>query len=163
MAAPSGASSGGKIEVVGLKEFRKALKAMDPQWPKALRKVHKQIADTGAGLARGVASGMGGVQAHFADALRGTATQTEARISVNGRGGANVAFWGAKRHTGWYARSQFHDSTPQHPPWVGSSWEVAVPGEGPYAINPALAAYRPDIWEAYFQMVLDLAHDSFNG
>lgn len=150
------------IEVTGLKEFRRALKAMGPEWPKALRDVHEGIADEGAALSRGVASGMGGVQAHFAGRIRGTASQREARVSVGG-GGANVAFWGAKKRTGWYAPGRYHNSTRQHPTWVGNSWEVAEAGQGPYAINPALAAFKPDIWERYFQMVLDLAHNAFDG
>lgn len=164
MPARSGASSGASIDVPELPSFRRALKAMDPQWPKGLRRVHKEIADRGAALSRAEASGMGGVQAAAASAIKGKANQREARVGVAPSGRvpfANVAFWGAKKHTGWYAH--VHSDRPQHPEWVGNSWDVAVAGQGPYAINTALAGYKPDIWEAYFQMVLDLAHDAFNG
>lgn len=168
MPARSGASSGAVVDVVGLKDFRRALKAMDPEWPKALKGVHAGIGAEGAIRSRAVARGMGGVQAKAASAIGFKATVREARIAIypsaHSDAMANVAFWGAKKRTGWYARNRYGDSaTPQHPRWVGNSWDVAEAGQGPYAINAALASYKPDIWEAYFQMVLDLAHDAFNG
>ena len=161
-ASRTGASSG--VEVIGLKEFRRGLKAVGAEWPKELRRVHKTIADRGAALAQGFASGMGGVQAKAAGAIRGRANQRSARIGVaGGRGSpmANVAFWGAKRHSGWYAAARYSDSPPQHPPWVGNSWEPAVFGQGPYAINPALARYLPELLDEYGQMIDRLAADAF--
>lgn len=164
MASRSGASSGGKVEIVGLKEFRQALRSLGPEWPKALRAANKRIADRGALLARGYAAGMGGVQAKAAGAIKGYANQREIRIGI-GSGKAlpmaAVAFWGAKRHTGWYARARYHDSTPQHPEWVGNSWDVAAFGQGPYAINQSLAMNINTLLEEYFTEIEVLAHDAF--
>ena len=166
----TGASSGARIvdigNVRGLNEFRKALKAVGPEWPRALRGVHKVIADKGATAAQGFARGMGGVQAHFAAAIRGTANQREARVGLRaGERGPNVAFWGAKRHTGWFAAGRYHDTAlgaRQHPPWVGSDWDAAVAGQGPYAINAALAAHLPEFLDDYLDMVIDLASEAFS-
>lgn len=147
--------------VVGLKDFRADLKAMDPEWPKELRKVHKKIADTGARYARAVAAGMGGVQAKAAGRISGRATQSQARVSTGG-GIGNVAFWGAKKHTGWFAQSQYAESkAQQHPEWIGNTWDVAEFGQGPYAINPALAAHLPELLDDYLKMIDDLSRRAF--
>jgi hypothetical protein len=170
MAARSGSTSGALVvsidgrTVTGLKEFRKALKAIGPEWPKRLRQVHKRIGDRGAELSRGRAAGLGGVQAHAANTIKGSGTQRYARIAVGGQMGGvgRVAFWGAKRRTGWYAAEQYQGSGQrQHPPWVGNSWDVAVAGQGPYAINAALAAYLPEAQEEYLRMIDELAREAF--
>lgn len=74
---------------------------------------------------------------------------------------ANVAFWGAKKRTGWYAARRYAHSTRQHPSWVGNTWEAAVAGQGPYAINAALAAELQRFLGLYGQMIDDLAHRAF--
>jgi hypothetical protein len=157
-------TSTGGVNVIGLKEFRAELRKLHPQWPRALATVHKTIADTGARRAQGYAQGMGGIQAKASGAIVGRGDQRYARIGVSGGRGvpfANVAFWGAKRHTGWYAQAQYAASPPQHPPWVGSDWEVGVMGQGPYAINPAIALYMPELLEEYGRMVEELAAAAF--
>jgi hypothetical protein len=148
--------------VKGLKEFRAALKAAGPEWPPELKRVHEQIGRRSAALSRAAASGMGGVQAKAAPTIKGRGNQKEARISVSGmRKLGNVAFWGAKRHTGWYAAPRYGESqTAQHPVWVGNSWEVAGDG-GPYAINPALRGYLPEILDQYLDMVQRVADKAF--
>jgi hypothetical protein len=169
MPGATGSTSGALVvelkdgEIRGLKEFRKALRAMGPEWPKALRAANKRIADKGARLSQGYARGMGGVQAHFAGAIRGSATQRQARVGVSGRGGANVAFWGAKKRTGWYARSRYSGGPRQHPEWVGNTWDVAVAGQGPYAINLALATHRESLLDEYLDEIEALAHEAFPG
>ncbi len=148
------------VELVGLQEFRAALKAMGPEWPRALTEVHQQIGRRGAALARGRASTP--LQAKAQGTIKGRGTQSAATISVSGMGGlGNVAFWGAKKKTGWYAKPQFADGPAQHPPWVGNSWEVAVHGQGPYAINAALADDLPDIMKQYENMIDNLTAKAF--
>lgn len=147
-------------EVVGLKEFRGDLKAMDSQWPKELRKVHKQIADKATRYARANASGNGGVQAKAAGGIKGRATQSQASVSTGG-GIGNVAFWGAKKHTGWYAAPQYAEGPAQHPKWIGNTWDVAEFGQGPYAINPALAVHLPELLDDYLDMIDELSHRAF--
>lgn len=150
------------VEITGIKEFRAALKAMGPEWAPKLRDVHEQIARRGAALSRGNAQGMGGVQAKAAGTIKGRGNQRQATIAVSGQKGlGNVAFWGAKRHTGWYANPRYSDGKAQHPPWVGNTWEVAEHGQGPYAINEALADNLPDIEEQYLNMIVNLANKAF--
>lgn len=167
MASRSGASSGGLVvsiddeSIRGVKEFRRALKSIGPEWSKELRVVHKRIADMVVPHAQSRARGMGGVQAKAASRIVGRANQREARIGVSATGGvpfANVAFWGAKKRTGWYARGRYSGSPArQHPEWVGNSWDVGVPGGGPYAINDTIAEDRPDVYDEYLRMLADLA------
>jgi hypothetical protein len=160
MAAPTG------IRIDGLPEFRRALKAIGPDWPKELRKVHRRIAVEGVARSRAAAGAMGGQQARFAGGISARATQTKASVGVLGGGknpGAKGAFFGAKRRTGWYARQRYLDTAgaAQFLPWVGNTWAAAVPGQGPYAINPALAAYIPQIVEEYGEMIDDLTRRAF--
>jgi hypothetical protein len=150
----------GRVEIRGLPEFRRELKVLDGNWPKELRKVHKTIAEEAARRSRGVAARMGGVQAKAATTIKGQSTQKAARISTSGIG--HVAFWGAKKHTGWYAGGQYRISTgQQHPDWVGNGWDVATMSGGPYAINPALAMYLPTMLDEYGDMIDDLARRAF--
>jgi len=48
--------------VRGLREFRSGLKAAGAEYPKELRRAHKEIADLVAARARGIAEGLGGIQ-----------------------------------------------------------------------------------------------------
>lgn len=161
MASPSGDGSG--VKVVGLREFRSDLKAIGPEWGKALADVHRQIGRRGAAVSQARARGMGGIFAEAASAIVGKGNQRDARVGVSQTKTnpmANVAFWGAKRRTGWYAR-QRRDGNRQHPPWVGNTWEPAVAGQGPYAINDALAAQLPDILDQYGRMIDRLAAKAY--
>ena len=145
------------ITVQGLREFRRALKEAGDQFPKELKAAHLDVASIAARVSQSEARRMGGVQAKAAGALRGNGTATQARLQVkasksrrNATAMANVAFWGATKRTGWYAKGRYADSPkPQHKPWVGNTWDVMDPTEGPYAINKALHAYQGDIYEAF--------------
>ena len=67
---------------------------------------------------------------------------------------ALAAYWGAKKRTGWYGAAQFRQSAGQQfAAWVGNDWEVAVAGQGPYAINDALAKHLKDIEEFFLKAV----------
>lgn len=157
VASRSGAASGAAIRVRGLRELGSELRSADKAWPKELRAAHKRIADRAAQWAQAKAQALGGIHAKAAGAIKGYATQANARVGVNaGRSYpfANAAFWGMKAPSGWYAKPQYWGSgTPQHPPWVGNTWDVAVHGQGPYAINAALADHLDDIEDAYLDAV----------
>lgn len=160
MAARSGPSSGAQI--VGLKELRRELKALHPRWPQALTAIHKKIATEVAIKAQSRARSLGGVYAKAAPGIKGYGTTTNARVGVlagKRTPMANAAFWGAKRRTGWNARNT--DSAPQFPAWVGNTWEAGVRGQGPYAINPTIAAETDRIVEQYGDMVEDLVAKAF--
>lgn len=152
------------VEVKGLTEFRRELRRMSAEFPKEMRRTQKDIADDVAERARGLASGYGRLQAHAAPAIRSYATQVQASVGFTTGGSypmASVAFWGAMRHTGWYAKARYAHSTRQHPPWVGNSWDVGVRGQGPRAINPAIADMLPEIDERYLKMIDELAKRAF--
>lgn len=165
--ARTGSSSGAAIKVVGLKEFRKALRSLsEPKaWTKELSAIHKTIANEVTVRARAEASAMGGAQRHFAGAIRGYGTAQAARVGLSsadqgGRNwGANAAFWGVKDSTsGW----NDGNSVPNlKDPWVGNSWDTGVAGQGPYAINDAVAAELPRIEDQYGDAFEDLAHRAF--
>lgn len=154
MAAPA-------VELIGFKEFVRDLRSMSADLPKEMRRAEKRIATDVAESAQGIASGMGGVQARAAGAIRGYATQTQASVGIGAGAGypmAAVAFWGALRKTGWNAGARA-GARRQHPAWVGTSWEPGVAGQGPYAINDALAGY--DVLGAFAEMVTDMAAKAF--
>lgn len=146
-----------------LKAWRAELKALDAAWPKELAKANRQVAQKGAQMARNRAAAMGGVQTKAAGAIKGLGTQVNARIAVNPSQApmANVAFWGAKRHTGWYAAARYDESRAQHPQWIGTSWDVAVDGEGPYAINAALAEGQEELAGFYGDAMDELTARAF--
>lgn len=145
------------ITVEGLREFRKALKEAGDQFPKELKAAHLDVANIAARVSQSEARRMGGVQAKAAASLRGSGTATQARLQIkpskskrNATAMANVAFWGAKKRTGWYAKKRFADSPkPQHMPWIGNTWDVMDQSQGPYAINKALHAHQGDIYQAF--------------
>ena len=169
MSTPSSRSgrSGATVaaSISGLGEFQAQLKALGPAWPRQLSKVNRAIAKEGAAYARAEAEAMGGIQAKAASAITGSGTQARAAIVVADSEAvpfAKVAFWGADRHSGWFAKPQYESSTSkQHPAWVGSSWDVAVAGEGPYAINTALARHLPDLLDHYAAGLNELVHTAF--
>lgn len=151
--------------VVGLPEFLRELRKMDGNWDAALSLAHQKIASKGAAYSRAAARGMGGVQAKAASAIGEKHTPKRASIAVLPSRYldemANVAYWGAKQHSGWYRARRYANSTRQHPVWIGNSWEVAVRGQGPYAINDALASRRTELLDQYLIEISRIAHAAF--
>jgi hypothetical protein len=146
------------ITLEGAKEFRSALKAIEGEtkWASELAKAHKQVGQFTARYSAEYARGTGGSTAHFADYVTGRGTAAAARVGV--RSPAGAAFWGAKRRTGWNAKNV--DSRPQHPAWVGNSWEPGGAG-GPYGINPAIRFHLPEILDEYLKVVDDVSRRAF--
>lgn len=144
------------ITVEGLREFRRRLREVGPEFPKALALAHRDIAGIAARVSQAEARKMGGVQRKAASAIRGRGSQAKASLTIrpsksarNANAMANVAFWGAKKRTGWYAAGKFAGKgKTQHPEWIGNTWDVMDPTQGPYAINSALARYEGDLMEA---------------
>lgn len=132
----SGSSSG--VQIVGLNELRRELRRLENprEWSKALAKIHREVAKEVASTARSFAQANGGSQKHFAAAIRGYGSVQAARIGI-ANPDAFAAFWGAKQdHTGWNAGNE---GRPNQPEWVGNSFDVGVKGQGPYALNDAVA------------------------
>ena len=153
------------VQIVGLADFRRDLKAVGDEWPKELRKVNKAVADKARDWARGEASSLGGVHAKASPAIKSFATATQAKVGVTVGDRrypfAAVATWGAKRRTGWYAARRYTNSPRQHPPWVGNTWDTGVAGQGPYAINSAIARHERALAEMYMDGIEELAARAF--
>lgn len=141
------------FEVEGLAEFRAQLRDADRAFPRELTKFHRSIARDVLLLARANAARLSPMQRKAASALGARATQTGAAIVLNPSTRVpfvDAAFWGALRRTGWNRWDPY--SRPQFPAWVGATWTVGVAGEGPYAINDAIATYLPRIDGLYDDM-----------
>lgn len=146
------------MHIVGLAELRKELRRLDDPrgWAKELTAVHRRLARTGLSWVQAEAESMGGPYARFAAGLSARGRAAGAAISVSrkvaGRNGKafipNGVFYGSK---------QF----PQFDRWVGNSWDVGVAGQGPYAINPAIAAHMGDIIDTYAAGIDDLTARAF--
>lgn len=154
------------VEITGLREFRKALKQVGPEFPKELTRANRDVAKIAERVSQNEARRMGGVQRRAASAIKGSANARSARIQIKPSKGkrnptamANVAFWGAKKRTGWYREKRQGDR--QHPEWVGAGWKVAERYEGPYAINPALARHLNDIVAAHAAAIDRVAKRAF--
>jgi hypothetical protein len=159
MAALTGSET---VKIIGLKEFRAALKALDSQWPKELTKANKTIAQRIATEAQGDAGRYGRMTAASARSIRGTASQTAAKIAFGGSPPFALAgIMGAKRHSGWYAtRGHNRSHTPQFPEWVGNAWEVGGSG-GPRGVNDAIRQNRDRIVDWYGVTLGELASRAF--
>jgi hypothetical protein len=138
------AGSRGSLTPIGVDKFSNYLArtAREVAGP-GLKDIHREVARMAADASRGEARGMGGLQAKAASAIRGAGNINAARVAVSATARtryASVAYWGALRRSGWYAPKRYARSTyPQHAPWVGAHWRVGEKGEGPYAINTAIA------------------------
>lgn len=170
MAAPPNVKGGitGKnsgADIVGLNEFRAALKALDGNWPKELKEAHKTIGDRGAQWGQWEAATGSRMQQVARAAIKGKGTEKDARIRVAQTKAipfANFAFWGGKRRAGWFADPlRYGAYASPFQPWVGSDWQAASAGEGPYAINPALAKHMDDILETYWKLIDRISHRAF--
>lgn len=157
------------IRVDGLKEFRAGLRGIDAAWAKELNSVNKAVAQKAAADARAEAEGKGGVYAKAAAAIKPMGPYaTSARVGISPNAStamANATFWGALARSGWNAgwrngtktARRNLDGKPQHPRWVGSAWDVAVTGQGPHALNDALARNVDHYLHTYYDALVDLA------
>lgn len=145
----------GEVRIENLKDLRKELKKLEDAkpWLRHLTATNRDLARDVAGWSRAAAVAMGGQQAHFADALFGRATQTQARVEIagprssRGKVRANPAFWGRLAHN--------------PPNWIGASWDVGVSGEGPYAINEAIARRSVEIEARFRRLIDEVTGDAF--
>lgn len=156
----SGSTSGVAVEFVGLNELRRELRKLEDSraWARALGKIHRGVAKEVASTARSYAQSMGGPQKHFASAIKGYGTVREARVGLSDPN-SYAAFWGAKQdHTGWNAGNR---GRPNQPEWIGNSWDVATKGQGPYALNDAVADRLPWIEQTMATEVDRLLRSAF--
>lgn len=140
-----------KVDVQGLRELRKELKAIDPKWSKELQAVNKRAANivvpeakkragqSRPNLAGGVArAGSAGVAS-----IRALASQSRAQIAS---GGARVPWMGGSE---WGSSGRFK----QFP---------SKSADG-YILWPAAKAKEGDVVKLYEKMLDDLSSAAFNG
>ncbi len=118
----------GRTEIVGLRDFQRELRTLDKKLGTELRQGLKRAAEVGAEGARARAGSGNRMQSAAAESIKAQAEQRAAKVSF---GSAAIpyavgAFMGA---LAW----------PQFEPWVGNTWAVGQPGEGPYLVNQGLA------------------------
>lgn len=141
-------------------EFNEARKRLD----KELRRSHKEIADDIAAKINRRASGEQGFR-RYGNAWAGTGTIAGARLYLRprtGGGGALTAFAGRRPLTrsGWNkavyragvrlrTRRLILPDKPQAREWIGKSYIVGLPGEGPHIVRDVAPAESETIGDRY--------------
>lgn len=131
-----------RIEVRGLKEFRRELKALDGQWEKQLQKANKAVAEMVAEGTREDFQRVGGSGPKAASTVKALAQQTRAQVKFGGKGDSV-----AERVAGGNA--------------FGSTRFPQFPKPGVYALYPTLARRSEDITDRYADLVDDLMKRAF--
>ena len=139
--------SGARIE--GLKELRKELKALGPQWPKELQKTNKAAAAKVVPEAKrraaqshpNLAGGVARVGSRGVSSIRALASQTRAQIAG---GGAKVP---------WFGGNEFGSS--------GRYRQFPAKNKEGYILWPAAKAKEPEIEEIYLEMIDALTKAAF--
>ncbi len=152
------------VTVKGLSEFRRELRAIDAEIPKAMQVANKDIAREVSDAARSNARSAGGVWAKAAGAITPRATAEAASVGVSATARAPMAlpaFWGARSRTGWFGAPKYAGYPTQHPPWVGNTWEAASRSEGPYVINYTLLEQEDRVVELYGDAVMAASAAAF--
>lgn len=132
------------------KRVAAALKVAPAAMKRELRASNTRTAKEAQRWARAAEMAGTPAQRHMATAIRGVGTSNAAILRIVPRGrtaGANPVYWGSSKRTGWNARHT--DSRPQHPAPIGFAWKPATFGQGPYAINDALARHLSDMTDIY--------------
>ena len=141
------------IEVEGLASFRSSLKRananLDKEFGQAQRELGRLLVIDAKGKARASSTS----RRHFAGKITMRSTRQGLILGIRDPKLSAAAFWGAKKRTGWYADPRYRKSKRQHPIWVGNSWQAGVKGQGPYALNDAIADNRDRIFELFSDAV----------
>lgn len=107
------------VNVEGLAQLRKDLKAVSDAAPRELRQAHVDVAQMVAGDAQGRAYGLGGVAAKTAPTVRASGTQAGAAIALGGPS----APWAAGAEFGGQGRP----TTQQFRPHLGRTGYFVYP------------------------------------
>lgn len=124
-----------RIEVEGLNQLRKDLKAVDGKLVKELGQAYKQIGDMVITAASARAAGLGGVAAKSAQALKATARSTEVTIRLDGQ------------RFPYALGAEFGGSQAQFKPWRGSG-----PDAG-YFLYPTIRSDSQKILDAFNEAI----------
>lgn len=137
------------LQIDGLDDFRKHLRATDNRLGRAMGQANKKAAEVVASEARTRAQGSGGSAAKGAESIKASAAQRAASVTI---GGAKApwmpgAEFGARRYR-------------QFPPWRGNQWQPDSGGVG-YFLHPAIRETRDEFEETYLEALDELAHQAF--
>lgn len=139
-----------RTEVRGLADFQRDLRSVDRRWGGELRKALKSVSEPVAESARGRASSSGGTLGKAAPSIKAQAEQRAAKIS-----------WGSAREPWAIGAIMGAKQYPQFRPWVGSSWQIGARGQGPYAVNEAIADAEDEIVDGIGDALIELSHEAF--
>lgn len=133
-------SSGDTVDVVGLRDFQRELRALDKAWGPELRKTNKAVAEQVAGAVRASFSSRGGVAPKVAASVRAMAQQRNASVRIGGARfpyamGAN---FGSVRYT-----------------------QFPAPVDPDYSLFRTIRAERASTLDAYEKAVADLTKRAF--
>lgn len=143
----------GKVEVVGLRDFQKALRAADPKWPRELRVASREAAETVAGAASASFASRGGVAPKAAPSVKAPAEQRRARVRL---GSDRYPFaLGAEFGGGKYGAG--------NPTLRGGYTTQFEPHRGKegYSLFPAIRRLRPEVIEKYGDALERIAAEAF--
>lgn len=132
-------AAGLNFQVKGLAETVAALRTVASdirrEDTRANRELGRKVAEWGQADARRGDP----IHRHFAEAIRGRGTGRAARIAILGTGrnaGAVGAFYGANRYRRY--------------PWVGATFKLGEPGQGPYVVGKqTIPDHRDEIAAGY--------------
>jgi hypothetical protein len=134
-----------KIEVVGLRDLQKALRAADSALPRELTKTHKALAEKVVERAKGAASGNRQAARFLVPALSAGGEQRNAFVKIDGS--RNAPALGAE-----FGSFKFH----QFQPWRGNQYTDPLAQDVGYFLHPTLRKMRSEIEDTYEQLIEDL-------
>lgn len=163
------------VEITGLDDFREDMQRMASGLPQQMEATNLKVAGQVLSMARQKASSMGSIFARFlAPALQLFPSGKSVAIGISaGPSPERAAFFGETKRSGWYNWYRYMENSQsggsragwiggshgslQHPPWIGSDWDVGVAGQGPYAVNDVLAENADRIDAMYLDALEEFA------
>lgn len=147
------------VQIDGLKQLQADLRALDKKLPAQLRKVNLSVAQMIATKAQARASGLGGVHAKTASAIKATAEQRSASITIKATAAAPMvlgAEFGAGHDVPRERKTGTYRGFNALPPWKGNG-----PGAG-YSLYPTIEESDSAIAQAYSDAIGALLNTVFH-
>lgn len=138
-----------RVEVEGLAEFRRDLRAVEAKYPKELAKINREVAKEVKDGAQRSARSQGSVAGKSAPSLRHGASGTRAYVQIDGA--KHPYALGAEFGSLRYA---------QFKPWRGNQFTGWDGGPG-YFLHPTIREMGGDIEERYLSRLDDLHRQAF--
>lgn len=146
------------VQVEGLKALQSDLKQLDAKLPAELRKVNLSVAQMVAAKAQARATGLGGVAAKSASAIKAAAQQRSATVTLAATAAKPFvmgAEFGAGRNSPRHRKTGSYVGYNQFKPWLGNG-----PGAG-YFLYPTIRGENQHIVDAYVKRIDELLTQVF--